>query len=739
MKKLFLSLCLFLAISSVFAQNFVPDPNKIYNIVESTSNRVIGVGAAGSQPALYDKANVASQAFKFVPTGENDSTYYLLSSTGMYLNKSASQNWTPVAEAAINGTNSQWVIRGTDATTIGIRLKNVNNSQFIAADGTPPGSGASLWTDKAVDNANGLYKLQEAAITTFTLYFENFEADFAPSGNVETFAPSTKAGKWIGGKDLVTDLDSVIQLRGDNGGWSSHGYTLQMAPTTSASPSAAVIIPDIAITGYDSLKLSFENVWLYWTSGENAFGSNPRSERSPVIEIKSGTGSWIALATDTLKGDWTTQTLTLPAVDNKLPLSIRISGSMRYTYIINDLLLTGKIVTAHNFVPDPNKVYNIVESGSNNVVGPSGVGSTQPALTDKQDLASQAFHFVSTGVNDTTYYLLNEDKKYLNKSGTQNWVSILEDTISGTNSKWAIVGADATGIRLKNINNGSYLAADATSYGSTLWTDKAVDNPRGLYKLQEATIYTGTPTTLYNEPFSPVGVDVNANWIGAPSTLAGANNWSGGIDLQTEGDGNMTLASQWSNLRLKLTSADSAVIIPDINVAGYTNLQFSIDGYREDSPLAPILDVKVGTGDWVSQSTQGVGNYWNWTTAVTSLKDAGGIQLSNVSTISLKISVTDPSTSLYYLDNVKVLGRAPSIPTSLSNKSMDVFSVYPNPATNYILTKNAQKVTIVDLNGRIVKEAINTEKVDVSSLANGAYIVKVKIDNATKIGKLIKE
>jgi len=411
---------------------------------------------------------------------------------------------------------------------------------------------------------------------------------------------------------------------------------------------------------------------------------------------------------------------------------------MKKLFISLCLFLAISSVYALNFVPDPNKVYNIVESTSNAVIGASG---TQPALTDKIDIASQAFHFVSTGATDT-YYLLNADNNYLNKKGTSNWESIYETAINGTNSEWVIVGADATGIRLKNNNNGSYIAADGTSFGSSLYTDKDNANPRGLYKLQEATIYTGTPTTVYNETFSATGVDGTdgAIWTGAPSTLAGASpsKWPGGVDLQTTGDGNMTLVSQWWNLRLKLTTADAAVIIPNINVVGYTNLQFSIDGYREGGSLAPILDVKVGTGAWVSQATQGVGNYWNWTTAVTSIKDASGVQLSNVSTISLRISSQESSTTKYYFDNIKILGR-PSVATSLSSASKDVFSVYPNPATNYILTKNAQKVTITDLNGRLVKEAFNAERVDVSTLAKGVYLVKVNVAGSIQVGKLIKE
>jgi hypothetical protein len=94
---------------------------------------------------------------------------------------------------------------------------------------------------------------------------------------------------------------------------------------------------------------------------------------------------------------------------------------------------------------------------------------------------------------------------------------------------------------------------------------------------------------------------------------------------------------------------------------------------------------------------------------------------------------------VYYFDDIKRTATSSLTTTGLSAETGAKFSVYPNPATDYIFTQNAQKVSILDLKGRIVKEAINTEKIDVSSLAKGAYIVKVKIDNATKIGKFIKE
>lgn len=113
---------------------------------------------------------------------------------------------------------------------------------------------------------------------------------------------------------------------------------------------------------------------------------------------------------------------------------------------------------------------------------------------------------------------------------------------------------------------------------------------------------------------------------------------------------------------------------------------------------------------------------------------AGGA-LSGVNTINLRMSYK--SGTEFWIDDLWLSGR--SVNSSVSAAKSEVFAVYPNPATNYILTPNAQKVTIADLNGRIVKEVVNAAKVDVSSLANGAYIVKVKNGDTTEIGKLIKK
>lgn len=175
MKKLFISLCLFLAMSSVYAQTFVPDPTKVYNIVEAGSQMVVGAPPVGAtQPILTVLKNSEDQAFNFIPTGAPN-TYNILSVANMYLayqSTTSWDHWSCSLDAALNGTYSEWVIVGTDST--GIRLYNNfkltdptagqggPENDYLGSDGTSDGSG--LYCNKSSTQWSGVYELKVATI-----------------------------------------------------------------------------------------------------------------------------------------------------------------------------------------------------------------------------------------------------------------------------------------------------------------------------------------------------------------------------------------------------------------------------------------------------------------------------------------------------------------------------------------------------------------------------------------------
>jgi hypothetical protein len=84
-------------------------------------------------------------------------------------------------------------------------------------------------------------------------------------------------------------------------------------------------------------------------------------------------------------------------------------------------------------------------------------------------------------------------------------------------------------------------------------------------------------------------------------------------------------------------------------------------------------------------------------------------------------------------------------PTSVKEKIENVFSVYPNPATNNIYIKInsgflVEKVLIITLEGKIIAEYIQpTDAIDISELSQGTYTVLVQGENRIARQLFIKQ
>ena len=94
-----------------FAANVVPQAGTFYNIVQTPSNMV--VGAVGVQPVVQTATNALNQAFEFIPVEGKPDTYYIKTYFGMYLNKTANNNWNMIyltEPDPTNVLNAEWVI-----------------------------------------------------------------------------------------------------------------------------------------------------------------------------------------------------------------------------------------------------------------------------------------------------------------------------------------------------------------------------------------------------------------------------------------------------------------------------------------------------------------------------------------------------------------------------------------------------------------------------------------------------
>ncbi|MBN2766475.1 MAG: T9SS type A sorting domain-containing protein [Paludibacteraceae bacterium] len=149
---------------------------------------------------------------------------------------------------------------------------------------------------------------------------------------------------------------------------------------------------------------------------------------------------------------------------------------------------------AQNFTPEVGVFYNIKQTISDLVVGPSvsaGVSSTQPSVVALTNKKSQAFEFIPVDGKPGIYYMLNGEGMYLNMYSADAgnyWTSIFEAASNDLYSEWTIEGDNEVGFRLKLSHNNLYLASDNITDGSALYTDKGVDHANGLFKAQVATI-----------------------------------------------------------------------------------------------------------------------------------------------------------------------------------------------------------------------------------------------------------
>ena len=176
-------------------------------------------------------------------------------------------------------------------------------------------------------------------------------------------------------------------------------------------------------------------------------------------------------------------------------------------------------------------------------------------------------------------------------------------------------------------------------------------------------------------------------------------------------------------------------------------IEISVDGgaFYEIYEINPEIDFPLAVYDTIRSKIDGTDSIINTTYQDQLFKwvsypftDVDGSPLPTyVKTVNFRMSYGAGCES--WVDDMWFAGTPQNSGTGVFAPKSEAFNVYPNPTSKYITTPNAQKVSITDLKGRLVKEVFNTEKVDVASLAKGIYMVKVKVDGSTKIGKLIKQ
>jgi hypothetical protein len=121
------------------------------------------------------------------------------------------------------------------------------------------------------------------------------------------------------------------------------------------------------------------------------------------------------------------------------------------------------------------------------------------------------------------------------------------------------------------------------------------------------------------------------------------------------------------------------------------------------------------------------------------LVNVDGKPMESVNTVTLTTDADIVENVNYEITETGVVARMPS---GLKYTSTTLI-IYPNPANDFIyLPQSAQnaKVQVLDVQGRILLniDSYKGEKLDVSRLSNGWYMVQINNGNRIKTGKFIK-
>ncbi|HSD13746.1 MAG TPA: T9SS type A sorting domain-containing protein [Flavobacterium sp.] len=273
----------------------------------------------------------------------------------------------------------------------------------------------------------------------------------------------------------------------------------------------------------------------------------------------------------------------------------------------------------------------------------------------------------------------------------------------------------------------------------------------GTLDLDLLTTYTGgTDTPTWANAGAP-----QAFQIFNPST-AGVVNETNGCSSSTE-NSNFTsrtgakYAACWAGVPTASVLANNDWLIsPPISLAGATGTQLSF-WYKALSDCYGAerfrVGVYIGTGNptQVSDFTiiSGVPpiqatSYTAWTEQTFPLTTYNGL------TIRIGIQCVSPDRYMLMVDDFKVTATTLSTDSFTSSK----FSVYPNPANNVVNVSNngniqINKVSIVDINGRIVKamdfESVTETQIGISELNQGVYFMNIDTNEGIVTKKIVKK
>jgi hypothetical protein len=307
-------------------------------------------------------------------------------------------------------------------------------------------------------------------------------------------------------------------------------------------------------------------------------------------------------------------------------------------------------------------------------------------------------------------------EKSFSLNGDAQWQTVTLDFSDCTDAPGNCNAANATGeysrIVLFNWGGGDPSAQPDTSY---------VDN----FIFQEGTVVPPAvdPITSYTENFD----DGDSEWAAADgASFAEADGY---------GTASSTNATDWAHIFYNTAA-------PLDLSAGDKGFSFKIKGPRASKVF---LKLQVGGEYWNNHEyNPAAANYTTPGEWQTITVDATGETSNDKTRIVIFFDTqtaasSDASDDVFQVDDFKFDVFA-TLDLADVNAFTKAITVYPNPTSGVVNISGVEKVEAIrafSISGQLIKEAVNTNRLDLSSQRSGLYMIEVQHEGATSVNKLI--
>jgi len=554
------------------------------------------------------------------------------------------------------------------------------------------------------------------------------------SANVTAGNNYTVAGDFIKDGSVYSQYLTIWIDLNQDGDFEDANETIYQADTAGQNFSAPITIPATAINGTTTMRLRS----AYESMGQvtSACGFIALSETEDYELIVSG-GATTAPTVTNVTSTTTDGSYTTGAV---IPITVTFSEVVNVTGTPQITLETGDTDAVVNYSTGTGTntlTFNYTVGTDHTSADLDYVGTSSLALNSGtiQDAASN--DATLTLANPGTANSLGANKALIIDTTAPTVTNVTSTTTDGSYTTGAVIPITVTFSEAVSVTGTPQITLE------TGGTDAVVDYSSG----------TGSNTLIFTYTIQAGHTTTDLDYETANSLALN----SGTIQDAASNDATLTLAnpgtanSLGANKALIIDTSDTTPPIFENNTPNFSSIsQTEFNLATDINEAGTIYYVVVSDGSAAPSSAEvkaGTGQVASGNAIVTSGDFSNNFNVSGVTAntaYDVYIVAEDDETTPNIQTNPTKIDLTTAVLSLDDNSLIDLVKIYPNPVMSelYIKTNSIQleQLVVYDVLGKvIINTKLNLDKIDVSTLALGMYILKIKTNKGTVVHRIIKK